>query len=180
MSNPVEKLKETARDPGCHAFRVTGVTMQYYAVCKRELWFYLQDVSIDRENEHIHRGTRVDETTFADSRESVNLGMIVPDLLENGRVAEIKPSSDGPGEGRELQLYYYLWYFKHVLDAEREGVLIYPTENKRETITLTESDENRVENVIRDVYELRERSSPPPLEEKPFCTACAYQDFCWV
>ena len=109
---------------------------QYYAVCKRELWFYLQDVDIDKENEHIHRGTRVDETAFAERRESVHLGMIVPDLLENGRVAEIKPSSDGPGAGRELQLYYYLWYFKHILGTEREGVLIYPTENKRETVTM--------------------------------------------
>jgi CRISPR-associated exonuclease Cas4 len=180
MSNPVEKLKKTARNPDCHLFRVTGVMMQYYAVCKRELWFYLQDVDIDKENKHIHRGTRVDETAFAERRESVHLGMIVPDLLENGRVAEIKPSSDGPEAGRELQLYYYLWYFKHILGTEREGVLIYPTENKRETVTLTGSDEDRVEDVIEDIYELREQASPPPLEEKPFCTACAYQDFCWV
>lgn len=180
MSNPVEKLKETARDPNRHSFRVTGVMMQYYAVCKRELWFYLQDVSIDEENEHVHRGTRVDETAFADERESVNLGMIAPDLLEDGRVAEIKPSSGGTGDGRELQLYYYLWYFEHVLGSERDGVLIYPTENKRETVTLTESDEDRVENAIRHIHELRTRSSPPPLEEKPFCAACAYQDFCWV
>lgn len=154
--------------------------MQYYAVCERELWFYLQDVDIDRENEHVHRGTRVDETAFAERRESVNLGMVAPDLLENGRVAEIKPSSDGPGAGCELQLYYYLWYFEHVLGTEREEVLIYPTENERETVTLTERAENRVENAIAGVYELRERSSPPPLEEKPFCDACAYRDFCWV
>lgn len=180
MSNPVELLKETARNPDQHAFRVTGVMMQYFAVCKRELWFYLRDISIDKDNEHIHRGTRVDETAFAGRRESVNLGMIVPDLLDNGRIAEIKPSSDGPGEGRELQLYYYLWYFKHVLGTERDGVLIYPTENKRETVTLTASDEERVEDVIREIYDLRDQSSPPPLEEKPFCSACAYHDFCWV
>ncbi len=180
MSSSVEQLKKTARRPDVHQFRVTGVMMQYYAVCERELWFYLQDISIDRDNEHIHHGTRVDESAFAESRESVNLGMIIPDLLEDGRVVEIKPSSDGPNDGRELQLYYYLWYFKHILGTEREGTLIYPTENKRETVTLTADIEKRVEDAIEDIYDLREQPSPPPLEEKPFCTACAYQDFCWV
>lgn len=180
MPNPVDELKRTARNPNCHDFRVTGVMMQYYEVCKRELWFYLQQISIDKENEHIHHGTRVDETSFTEDRQSVQLGMIAPDLLDNGRVAEIKPSSGGLADGRELQLQYYLWYFKHILDTEREGVLLYPTENKREEVTLTPEVEARVENAIVDIYEFKERESPPPLEEKPYCSACAYHDFCWV
>lgn len=108
MSCAVAELKQTAREPDYHQFRVTGVMMQYYAVCKRELWFYLQDVSIDKSNTHIHHGTRVDEQTFDDDCESLRFGMIVPDLLEDGRVAEIKLSSDGLAEGGTLQLYYYL------------------------------------------------------------------------
>lgn len=180
MSHAVSELKQTAREPDYHQFRVTGVMMQYYAVCKRELWFYLQDISIDKSNIHIHQGTRVDEKTFENDRESLHFGMIVPDLLEDGRVAEIKPSSDGLAEGRTLQLYYYLWYFKHILGVERDGVLIYPTENKREELTLTPEAENWVEEAIADIFTLREQESPPPLEEKPFCSACAYHDFCWV
>lgn len=74
--------------------------------------------------------------------------MIVPDLLEDGRVAEIKPSSDGLAEGRRLQPYYYLWYSKHILRVERDGVFIYPSENKREEITLTTEAENQVEEAI--------------------------------
>jgi len=39
-SDPVGRLLATARgEPVDDPFRVTGVMMQYYHVCKRELWF---------------------------------------------------------------------------------------------------------------------------------------------
>ncbi|MEA1932314.1 MAG: CRISPR-associated protein Cas4, partial [Euryarchaeota archaeon] len=39
-ANPVDRLLATARgEPVDDPFRVTGVMMQYYFVCKRELWF---------------------------------------------------------------------------------------------------------------------------------------------
>jgi len=37
-------------------FRVTGVMMQYYYVCERELWFESRNVEIDRENASVARG----------------------------------------------------------------------------------------------------------------------------
>jgi len=75
-------------------FRVTGVMMQYYYVCERELWFESRNVEIDRENASVARGTRVDESSYGErSQENLRLGMIALDLLEDGRVVEVKPSS---------------------------------------------------------------------------------------
>lgn len=39
-ADPVDLLLRSARDEAAaDEFHVTGVMMQYYAVCKRELWF---------------------------------------------------------------------------------------------------------------------------------------------
>jgi len=178
--DPVEKLLRTARDEATEdEFRVTGVMMQYYEVCKRELWFVSRDIEIDRENPNVVRGTHVDETAYEDKRRNVTIdGMISIDVLDDGRVLEVKPGSTLV-EPAKLQLLYYLWYLDRVTGVEKEGVLAHPTERKRESVELTEQNAARVEDAIRGVYDVVTRDSPPPAEEKPFCDSCAYHDFCW-
>ncbi|EFW90579.1 CRISPR-associated Cas4 family protein [Haladaptatus paucihalophilus DX253] len=153
--------------------------MQYYVVCKRELWFHSRHVEIDRGNAAVVRGTNVDETAYADKRKHVSIdGTIAIDVLDDGRVMEVKPSS-ALVEPAKLQLLYYLWYLKHVVGVEKSGVLAHPTERKREDVELGEEESERVENAIRGVYDVVTSDSPPSATEKPVCDSCAYHDFCW-
>ena len=179
MTDPVSRLLETARgNPTDEPFRVTGVMMQYYHVCKRELWFASRNLEIDRENPTVVRGTRVDDTAYEEERENLHLGMISLDLLQDGRVIEVKPSSTLTEPAR-MQLSYYLWYLDRVLDVEKDGVLAHPRERKREPVELTPERRENVEDAIRGIHEIVTRDSPPTAEEKPFCDSCAYHDFCW-
>jgi len=67
VSDPVSRLVATAQgDAVDNPFRVTGVMMQYYYVCERELWFESRNVEIDRENASVARGTRVDESSYGE------------------------------------------------------------------------------------------------------------------
>jgi CRISPR-associated exonuclease Cas4 len=178
--DPVELLLRTARDEAAsEEFRVTGVMMQYYVVCKRELWFHSRHVEIDRGNAAVVRGTHVDETAYADKRRHVSIdGTIAIDVLDDGRVMEVKPSS-ALVEPARLQLLYYLWYLKNVVGVEKAGVLAHPTERKREDVVLGEEESARVEDAIRGVYDVVTSDSPLPATEKPVCDSCAYHDFCW-
>lgn len=178
-TSPVEQLLATARgEPVDDPFRVTGVMMQYYHVCERELWFASRHLEIDRENANVVRGTRVDETAYADERENLSLGMISLDLLQDGRVVEVKPSSTLEEPAR-MQLSYYLWYLDRVVDVSRDGVLAHPTERRRETVELTPEREAKVEDAIRGIHGIVTSETPPEAVEKPFCSSCAYHDFCW-
>lgn len=179
MTDPVVRLLKTARGtPVDEPFRVTGVMVQYYHACKRELWFDSRNIEIDRGNPAIVRGTHVDETAYQEKRRNLKLGMIAIDLLEDGRVIEVKPSSD-LAEPAKMQLVYYLWYLKNVVGVERDGVLAHPREKRREPIELTEKLNSRVEETIRGISRVIQADSPPELEEKPYCPTCAYHDFCW-
>lgn len=178
--DPVKQLLRTARDESTeNPFRVTGVMMQYYVVCARELWFYSRDIEIDRGNAAIVRGTHVDETAYREKRRHVSIDdTIAIDVLDDGRVMEVKPSS-ALDEPARLQLRYYLWYLKHVIGVNKSGVLAHPTERKREEVELTAEAEAIVEDAIRGVYEIVTSDSPPVAIEKPVCSSCAYHDFCW-
>lgn len=179
-TDPVEKLLRSARDEAVtEEFHVTGVMMQYYEVCKRELWFESRDIEIDRNNPSVVRGTHVDETAYDDKRRNLSIdGRISPDMLDDGRIVEVKPSSTLVEPAR-LQLLYYLWYLDRIAGVEKEGVLAHPKERKRESVELTEEAAERVEDAIRGIHDVVRQDSPPPAEEKPYCESCAYHDFCW-
>jgi CRISPR-associated exonuclease Cas4 len=178
--DPVSMLiRSVETEATVEEFRVTGIMMQYYAVCHRELWFESRDIEIDRDRASIVRGTNVDEQAYSDKRQSVSIdGTIVIDVLDDGTVMEVKPSSSMVEPAR-LQLLYYLWYLKHVVGVERDGVLAHPTERRRESVELTLEAEQQVEEAIRGVYDVIGEETPPEAERKPFCDSCAYHDFCW-
>lgn len=177
LSDVVEAERDPSRDP---PVRITGLMVQYYEVCRRELWLMSRGLDIDRHAVNIRRGTHVDETSYRDKRQSFTVnGRIAIDLLDSGDVMEVKVSSKLEEPAR-LQLLYYLWYLETVLDIEREGVLAYPRERKRERVELDERNRERIEGVLQGVIDVVESEHPPELEKKPVCSACLYQDICWM
>jgi CRISPR-associated exonuclease Cas4 len=177
-TDPVQLLLRSVSSGHPQEFVVTGIRMRYYHTCHRELWFDAAGVELDRSNAAIRRGTYVDEHSYEESTQAVHYGPIAPDLLDDGRIVEVKPSST-MAEASKMQLAYYLWYLKHVCGDEREGVLAYPTERTRESVTLTPELETKIEAAIRGIYEVVESDTAPVLEKKPYCDSCAYQEFCW-
>jgi len=160
--------------------RITGLQVQYYHVCERELWFMARGIDIDRETTNIQRGTHVDENSYQDSRSSFMIdNRIQLDVLDSGDVMEVKVSS-ALEEPARMQLLFYLWYLREIHGVERDGVLAYPTERKREPVTLNESTAGRVESTIAGILDVVNRDQPPELEKKPYCDSCLYQDLCWM
>jgi len=154
--------------------------VQYYHVCERELWFMSRGLDIDRETTNIQQGNYVDENSYDDRRKSYQInGRIQLDLLDSGDVMEVKVSSTLEKPAR-MQLLYYLWYLDEVLDIEKDGVLAYPKERKREDVVLDEESCREVEETVRGIIDVVEQDAPPALEKKPYCDACLYQDICWV
>jgi len=173
----VASERNSHREP---TVRITGLMVQYYVVCERELWFMSRGIDIDRDAVNIQRGTYVDENSYRDRRNSFQVnGRIALDIVDSGEVMEVKVSSKMEEPAR-MQLLFYLWYLDRILDIERDGVLAYPKERSRERLTLTDEHAEKVEDAILGIIDTVERNAPPPLEKKPVCEACLYQDICWM
>lgn len=173
----VERERTPHREP---RLRITGLMVQYYHVCKRELWFASRGLDIDRGATNIRRGTHIDETSYRDKRRSLQVnGRIALDMLDSGEVMEVKASSTLETPAR-MQLLYYLWYLNRILGIKRDGVLAYPAERERERVILDEKNAAAVEETIRGIIGVVEADSPPKLQKKPYCDSCLYQDICWL
>ena len=169
--------REPGRKPNV---RITGLMVQYYHVCKRELWFMSRGIDINRDTTNIQRGTHVDETSYQDSRKSFIINnRIQLDVIDSGDIMEVKVSSTLEEPAR-MQLLFYLWFLDNIYGISKDGVLAYPTERKRESVKLDVENTEAIENTIQGILDVVNKDSPPKLEKKPYCDSCLYQDICWM
>lgn len=175
----VKQLDRSVQGETSTDFKVTGISIQYSQVCRRELWFYLHGIDINKENKYVAVGTSVDKNSYTDKSETIIIdNMIAPDFLEDGKIVEVKPTSGNTAA--RLQLLYYLWFLDRYYDIQKEGVLAYPTERKREQVNLNEDTRAKVIQAIDTVWNVFNMDNPPEYTKKPVCSSCAYKDFCLV
>ena len=161
--------------------RVTGVMVQYYIACKRELWFFANQINMNYNNDDINIGRLIHEKSFSREKKNINLGDFVFDFVKTGDkdvFFDIKKSSK-LGEPVRYQLYYYLWNAKK-MGKVMDGMLVYPEERKREKIVLTQEKEEEMEKIILDIQNLVSQTLPPPVVIKPYCRRCTYYEMCMV
>ncbi len=162
--------------------KITGVMVQYYTVCKTELWYFSNNINLNPENEYVKLGKIIHEETF--SRKKKNLlidNTIAVDFLEKQSgpiIFEVKKSSKLEEPVRN-QILYYLWYLKTKKGIETMGIITYPKEKKREKVFLTEKEEDRIEEIVKEIPKIVSRSRPPKPEKKPYCKKCSYFQLCW-
>ena len=161
--------------------RITGVMVQYYFTCRRELWFFSRGLRFDFENEDMLIGRLIHSESYERDWKEVLFGDVKLDVVKRmGTLAviEVKKSSRLEEPARR-QLKYYLHLLK-TAGVDAEGVLSYPKEGRRERVTLTNEDVKTLEEAVKDIERVIFLESPPPAEKKPYCRRCAYKDFCWV
>ena len=168
------------------ALRIGGTEVHYYVLCPRKLWWFAHGM----EQEHVSGGVGAENVALGQivhaesypdkSRKDVLIdGLLRLDFTDAGAVHEVKKSQGGQ-RATLFQLLYYLYYLKHEKGIETTGVIDYPTQRRREDVTLTPDLEAEVERVIAGVQATRERPTPPPVPAPmPICKKCSYQDLCW-
>ncbi|MGL5069015.1 MAG: CRISPR-associated protein Cas4 [Sarcina sp.] len=162
-------------------FKVQGVKFNYFFVCKRKLWLFSNGIAMEKESERVTLGKLIHENSYKSSsknKEKLIDDMIKLDIFDDETVKEVKISSKMQGSDR-LQLLYYLYYLKQ-LGIKRTGTLNYVKEKKIEEVILTETDEQRIEESLKQIDELLKLERPPLVEKLKICKKCAYYEFCYA
>jgi len=161
---------------------ITGVMVQYYKSCKRELWFFAHNINLNYEDENIKIGKQIQNDSYSRKKKEINLGPVNIDVTieKDGKICiyEVKKSSKLV-EPAKYQLYYYLWFLKK-RDVDANGYLTYPSEKKKEEVKLSEDIINELEMIVEGIKNIISKDSPPSPEEKPYCENCSYYEFCWI
>ena len=89
---------------------VTGVMVQYYVTCKRELWFFANQINMNYNNEDISLGKYIHEKSYSRENKEIQFDNMVFDYVqtkEDISIFEIKKSSKLT-VGARYQLYFYM------------------------------------------------------------------------
>ncbi len=160
---------------------ITGVMIQYYYTCERELWFFANNINMNYEDDNIRIGSQIQRESYDRDTKNIMIDntISIDVMKDTNTIFEVKKSSTLEKPAK-MQLKYYLWYLKNKKGIEFNGVLAYPKEKKREKIKLTENDEKELEIAIKNIKEIISKDNPPNKKKKPFCENCSYYNLCWV
>lgn len=161
--------------------RITGVMIYYYFVCKRKLWYFMNDINMESENEDVMLGKLLDESSYKKDDKHINIDNIIniDFIREHRELHEIKKSK-AIEEAGIWQVKYYLYYLKKKGVSGLKAKIDYPLIKKNVVVELTEEDEHFIEEIIRDIMDIKKQLVPPEFESKKICSKCAYHDLCLI
>lgn len=161
-------------------FKTQGTKVNYYFICKRKLWLFSKGIAMEDNSDRVLSGKLIHEDVYPrmKKRERLIDDLLRVDILDGDYVREIKISSKMTLSDK-MQLMYYLFYLKQ-LGINKKGLLNYVKEKKQEEIELTDEMEEKIKEVLIDIKNIVESEVPPKLKKLPYCTKCAYYEFCFA
>ncbi len=161
--------------------RITGVMIYYYFVCKRKLWYFTHEINMESENENVMLGKLLDESSYQRDDKHINIDNVIniDFIKEHKELHEVKKSRSIEEAGI-WQVKYYLYYLKQRGADGFKARIDYPLIKKNLVVELTQEDEERLGEIIREICLLIEKEFPPQFQAVKICNKCAYHDLCFV
>lgn len=159
--------------------KTNGIKVNYLYVCERKLWLFDRGIQMESRSDKVLMGKLLNEGAYTreDKKEVLIDNLINIDIVGDDEIREVK-YSNRMNHADRIQILYYLYYLKQ-LGTEKRGIINYPKMRKREEIILTPEAEKEVEEALIRIQEVLKMDKPPMLLKKPYCTKCAYYEFCW-
>ena len=161
---------------------ITGTHINYYHVCKRELWLFLHHVQMEHNSDLVYAGNLIQETTY-NQRAQKYQQFVVDGIkidyydVKNKVVHEIK-KSDKLEHAHIWQVKYYL-YILFLCGIKATGILEYPKLRKTTSIELERQDIDALQKITREIRKIAASNVCPSRMLKKYCKTCSYHDFCW-
>lgn len=175
--------------------QITGTHINYYYVCKRELWFFSHGLQMEHTSDIVYIGKLIDENSYNREEKGIDIdGVINIDWIDTkkGLVHEVK-KSDSVEKAHEMQVLYYLYYLKQkgvklasdksYINGRADGLygeIDYPLLKQKTVVILTSEKEKEVEDTIQKIKNIITQEYAPVRKDKKFCKSCSYFELCWI
>lgn len=161
--------------------RITGTMIYYYFVCKKKLWYFCHDIMMESENDDVILGKLLDESSYKRAEKHINIDNIISiDFIKSRKELHEIKKSKSIEEASMWQVKYYLYYLKKRGVEELKAKIDYPLLKENKLIELTENDENTLEEIIKNIIDIKNLKLPPKVESKKVCKKCAYYELCFI
>lgn len=160
---------------------VTGMMVYYYFVCKRKLWYFVNEIQMEQNSELVALGNLLDEESYKREKKGFLIdNTIHVDFINNGtKLHEVKKTK-AIEEAGIWQLKYYMYYLEKRGVKEIEAEIDYPLLKRKLEVVLENEDKQALERIIKEIEKIVQENKPPQMENEKKCKKCAYYDLCYI
>lgn len=160
---------------------ITGVMIYYYFICERKLWYFINEINMEQNNELVSMGKILDETTYTREKKNIMIdNTINVDFIKDGAVLHEVKKTKAIEEAGIWQIKYYMYYLEKRGIQNIKAKIDFPLLRESKEITLEQNDREVLENVMKNIEELAKKEIPPTRTDSKICRKCAYYDLCYV
>ena len=160
---------------------ITGVMIYYYFICERKLWYFINEINMEQNNELVSIGKILDETSYTREKKNIMIDNTINiDFIKNGAILHEVKKTKAIEEAGVWQVKYYMYYLEKRGIKNIQAKIDFPLLRETKEITLEEEDKKVLDNIIQNIEELAKTDKPPKPIDSKICKKCAYYDLCYV
>lgn len=161
--------------------KITGIMIYYYFVCKRKLWYFINNINMEQNSELVSIGKILDETTYKKEKKGILIDNTINiDFIKNGTILHEVKKTKSIEEAGIWQLKYYVYYLEEKGIKNIKAKIDYPLLRETKDIELEEDDKRILKNIEKNIQEISDLDKPPEVSNKKICNKCAYFDLCYI
>ena len=145
---------------------ITGVMFYYYYVCKRKLWYFYHEITMEQNSENVLIGKLLDEESYSRNDKHINIDNVINiDYIKSDEVLHEIKKSRKIEEASIMQVKYYLYYLKKRGVKGVTGKIDYPLLKQTLDVFLEDEDIEEIEIVlkhIKGIVNFEKRIMHPP------------------
>lgn len=160
---------------------IRGIMIYYYFICQRKLWYFLNEINMEQNSELVSIGKIIDETTYSREKKGILIdNTINVDFIRNGAVLHEIKKTKSIEEAGIWQIKYYMYYLEKRGVKSVQAQIDYPLIRETKKIYLDDNDREILENIEKNIKDIKRQEKPPHVINKKMCKNCAYYDLCYV
>lgn len=160
---------------------ITGVMIYYYFICERKLWYFINEINMEQNNELVSIGKILDETTYTREKKNIMIDNTINiDFIKDGAILHEVKKTKSIEEAGIWQVKYYMYYLENRGIENVQAKIDFPLLRETEEIILEPNDRKVLDNITKNIQELSKKETPPQRIESKICKKCAYYDLCYV
>ncbi|SHE32610.1 CRISPR-associated exonuclease Cas4 [Caldanaerobius fijiensis DSM 17918] len=159
--------------------KITGIEVNYYFYCKRQLWFYTHGLDMEQNSVDVEIGKEIHDESFEREHKEVLIDDTIKlDFVgENAEIHEVKKGKR-LDKGDRYQILFYIYYLEKKGIENVRAVVHFPLYKRKEELYLTDEDRKVLEEALAEIKKIRQANKPDPPLNKSACKKCSYYELC--
>jgi CRISPR-associated exonuclease Cas4 len=162
---------------------ITGTHFNYYIVCHRKLWLFASGINMEHTSDLVYEGKMIHENSYpqrATKYREIEMDGIKIDFYDPaGKIIHETKKSRKEHESHLWQLKYYIYRLQKAGVEGVKGILEYPEERQTEEVFLSIPDREYIEEIEKEINNITDTDSCPPVIHQSKCKKCSYYEFCY-